>query len=81
MSAAMQLSSGAVRNRSGSWVPTTRTRSPGGQTWRICTMPSAGWETQWRCSADTAARCERVLPYGDPLTQAVRQSLANIGEG
>ena len=30
---------------------------------------------------DTAARCERVLPDGDPLTQAVRQSLANIGEG
>jgi tetratricopeptide (TPR) repeat protein len=24
---------------------------------------------------DTAARCERVLPYGDPLTQAVEQSL------
>ena len=24
---------------------------------------------------DTAARCERVLPYGDPLTQAVQQSL------
>ena len=30
---------------------------------------------------ETAARCERVLPPGDPLTQAVRQSLANIGEG
>jgi hypothetical protein len=30
---------------------------------------------------DTAARCERVLPDGDPLTRAVRQSLANIGEG
>jgi tetratricopeptide (TPR) repeat protein len=27
---------------------------------------------------DTVARCERVLPHGDPLTQAVRQSLANI---
>jgi tetratricopeptide (TPR) repeat protein len=27
---------------------------------------------------DTLARCERVLPYGDPLTRAVRQSLANI---
>ena len=30
---------------------------------------------------DALARCERVLPYGDPLRQAVRQSLANIGEG
>jgi tetratricopeptide (TPR) repeat protein len=30
---------------------------------------------------ETAARCERVLPPGDPLTQTVRQSLANIGEG
>jgi tetratricopeptide (TPR) repeat protein len=29
---------------------------------------------------DTAARAERVLPPGDPLIQAVRQSLANIGE-
>jgi len=27
---------------------------------------------------DTAARCERVLPYGDPLTQAVEQSLTNV---
>ncbi len=27
---------------------------------------------------DVAGRCERVLPYGDPLTQAVRQSLVNI---
>ena len=27
---------------------------------------------------DTVARCERVLPYGDPLTQTVRQSLASI---
>jgi hypothetical protein len=27
---------------------------------------------------DTLARCERVLAFGDPLTQAVRQSLANI---
>jgi hypothetical protein len=30
---------------------------------------------------DTAMRCERVLPPGDPLTNAVHQSLANIGEG
>jgi tetratricopeptide (TPR) repeat protein len=30
---------------------------------------------------DTAARCERVLPYGDPFTQAVHQSLVNLGEG
>ena len=30
---------------------------------------------------DTAMRCERVLPAGDPLTLAVQQSLANIGEG
>ncbi|HEY6310609.1 MAG TPA: tetratricopeptide repeat protein [Streptosporangiaceae bacterium] len=29
---------------------------------------------------DTAARSGRVLPPGDPLTQAVHQSLANIGE-
>jgi tetratricopeptide (TPR) repeat protein len=29
---------------------------------------------------DTAARCERTLPPGDPLTQAVHQSLANLGE-
>jgi tetratricopeptide (TPR) repeat protein len=29
---------------------------------------------------DTAVRCERVLPYGDPLTQTVRQSLLNLGE-
>ena len=28
----------------------------------------------------TAARCERVLPPGDPLAQAVRQSLASIEE-
>ncbi len=27
---------------------------------------------------DVTARCERVLPYGDPLREAVRQSLANI---
>jgi tetratricopeptide (TPR) repeat protein len=27
---------------------------------------------------DTVARCERVLPYGDPLTKALRQSLASI---
>ncbi len=30
---------------------------------------------------DTVTRCERVLPTGDPLTQAVQQSLANLGEG
>ena len=30
---------------------------------------------------DTAVRCERVLPPDDPLTQTVRQSLANIGDG
>jgi tetratricopeptide (TPR) repeat protein len=30
---------------------------------------------------DTLARCERVLPHGDPLTQAIRQSLVNIGAG
>jgi hypothetical protein len=29
---------------------------------------------------DTAARCERVLPYGDPLIQAIQQSLANIAD-
>jgi tetratricopeptide (TPR) repeat protein len=29
---------------------------------------------------DAAMRCERVLPHGDPLTQTVRQSLANMGE-
>jgi tetratricopeptide (TPR) repeat protein len=29
---------------------------------------------------DTAARSERVLPPGDPLTRAVHQSLANMGE-
>ena len=27
---------------------------------------------------DVAGRCERALPYGDPLTRAVHQSLANI---
>jgi tetratricopeptide (TPR) repeat protein len=27
---------------------------------------------------DTAARCERVLPAGDPITQAVRESLAGM---
>jgi hypothetical protein len=27
---------------------------------------------------DTVARCERVLPPGDPLTQAARNSLVNI---
>jgi len=27
---------------------------------------------------DTVARCERVLPHGDPLTHAVRQSLTSI---
>ena len=27
---------------------------------------------------DTCARCERALPPGDPLTQAVRESLTNI---
>jgi hypothetical protein len=27
---------------------------------------------------DTVARCERVLPYGDPLTQTAHQSLASI---
>ena len=31
---------------------------------------------------DTVARCERVLPHGDPLTQTVHQSLASIaGDG
>ena len=30
---------------------------------------------------ETAVRCERVLPADDPLTQTVRQSLANIGDG
>jgi tetratricopeptide (TPR) repeat protein len=30
---------------------------------------------------DTAARCERTLPPGDPLAQAVHQSLTNLGEG
>jgi hypothetical protein len=27
---------------------------------------------------DTVARCERVLPPGDPLTRAVRESLTNL---
>jgi tetratricopeptide (TPR) repeat protein len=31
---------------------------------------------------DTIARCERVLPYGDPLTQTVRHALISIvGDG
>jgi len=30
---------------------------------------------------ETAVRCERVLPPDDLLTQTVRQSLANIGDG
>ena len=30
---------------------------------------------------ETLARCERVLPYGDPLTQTVHQSLASIAGG
>ena len=30
---------------------------------------------------DVAVRCERVLPYGDPLTRAVQQSVANIAGG
>ena len=30
---------------------------------------------------DTAARCERTLPPGDPLAQTVRESLANIAGG
>ena len=30
---------------------------------------------------DIAARAERTLPPGDPLTEAVHQSLANLGEG
>jgi len=29
---------------------------------------------------ETVLRCERVLPAGDPLTRAVQESLANIGE-
>ena len=29
---------------------------------------------------DTAIRCERVLPAGDPLTQVVQQSLVNLGD-
>jgi tetratricopeptide (TPR) repeat protein len=29
---------------------------------------------------ETVARCERTLPPGDPLTQVVHQSLANLGE-
>jgi tetratricopeptide (TPR) repeat protein len=29
---------------------------------------------------DTIARCEGVLPYGDPLIQALQQSLANIAD-
>jgi hypothetical protein len=29
---------------------------------------------------ETTVRCERVLPYGDPLTVAVQQSLASIAE-
>ena len=28
---------------------------------------------------DTFARCERVLPPGDPLTEAVRENLTNVG--
>jgi hypothetical protein len=30
---------------------------------------------------DTAERCERALPPGDPLTQSVHESLANIAGG
>jgi hypothetical protein len=30
---------------------------------------------------ETAMRCDRVLPSGDPLTLSVHQSLANLGEG
>ena len=30
---------------------------------------------------DTLARCERVLPPADPLTETVRESLANITGG
>src|SRR5208282_93531 len=29
---------------------------------------------------DAATRSERVLPYGDPLIQALQQSLANIAD-
>jgi len=30
---------------------------------------------------DLAARCERVLPAADPLTETIRQSLLSIGDG
>jgi len=29
---------------------------------------------------ETAARCQRTLPPGHPLTHAVHQSLSNLGE-
>jgi Tetratricopeptide repeat len=29
---------------------------------------------------ETAERCERALPPGDPLTRAVRQGLADVGK-
>jgi tetratricopeptide (TPR) repeat protein len=34
-----------------------------------------------RLLRETLARCEQILPYGDPLTQTVRQSLASIAGG
>jgi len=42
---------------------------------------AVGWLTDGLAILrDTLARCERSLPPGDPLTHAVRESLANIAE-
>lgn len=44
-----------------------------------CTTPVGRLGDSVALLHDTAVRCDRVLPYGNPLTQAVHQSLANIG--
>jgi Tetratricopeptide repeat len=72
--------SSAARIRSGSLGPITWTPWP---VWPTCAH--LYYEAGRIGDAEallrrTAAYCERVLPHGHPLTRAVRQSLANIGE-
>ena len=72
--------SGAARIRSGSSVPTTRTRWPAWSTWLTCTTPWAGSETRWRCCTIPRHAVSGPCRLGTRLTQVVHQSLANLGE-
>ena len=67
-----------ARLTAGYSAPTTRIPWRAARIWRTLIT---GWGDAVTLLRETVARCERVLPPGDPLRQTVRESLTNIAGG